>query len=137
MKRIEKDPLQKRVEITNWLLLLLLVAGSFLFFSRRFSLGVLLGGLISVVNFHWLYHNLLSVFEGEISRIRSAAMKRCLVRLAVTGVLLFGIISGDLADVIGLIVGLSVVVLAIMLTTLLTLMGTDYGKSVPPALKEL
>lgn len=130
MKRIEKDPLQKRLEITNWILLALLIAGSLLFFSPRFSLGIILGGLISVVNFHWLYHNLMSVFEGEISRLRSAVMRRYFIRLAVTAVLLFGIIAGDIADVIGLVIGLSVVVLTIVLTTVLTLMGTDL-KSLP------
>ncbi|MBU1744493.1 MAG: ATP synthase subunit I [Proteobacteria bacterium] len=121
MKRIEKDPLQKKLEITNWILLALMIAGSLLLFSPRFSLGIILGGLISVVNFHWLYHNLLSVFEGEINRLRSAIMRRYFIRLAVTAVSLFGIIAWDIADVIGLVVGLSVVVLTIVLTTVLTL----------------
>lgn len=121
MKRIEKDPLQRRLEITNWILLALLIAGGFVLCSVRFSLGIILGGLISVLNFHWLYHNLLSVFEGELSRLRSAVMRRYFVRLAVTAVLLFGIIAGDIADVIGLVIGLSVVVLNIILTTVLTL----------------
>lgn len=121
VKRIEKGALQKRLEITNWILLTLMITGSLLLFSARFSLGVILGGLISVVNFHWLYHNLLSVFEGEINRLRAAMMRRYFIRLAVTAVALFGIIAGDVADVIGLVVGLSVVVLNIVLTTVLTL----------------
>jgi len=121
VKRIEKDPLQKRLEITNWILLALLIAGSLLLCSPRFSLGIILGGLISVVNFHWLYHNLLSVFEGELNRLRSAVMRRYFIRLAVTAASLFGIIAGDIADVIGLVIGLSVVVLNIVLTTVLTL----------------
>ncbi len=128
--RIGKDPLQRRLEITNWVLLALLIAGSLLFCSTRFSLGIILGGLISVVNFHWLYHNLLSVFEGELNRLRSAVMRRYFIRLAVTTVALFGIIAGDVADVIGLVIGLSIVVLNIVLTTVLTLLGTDF-KSVP------
>lgn len=130
MKRIEKDPLQKRLELTNWILLALLIIGSLLLCSTRFSLGIIFGGLISVVNFHWLYHNLLSVFEGELGRLRSAVMRRYFIRLAVTAVALFGIIAGDIADVIGLVIGLSVVVLNIILTTVLTLLGTDL-KSVP------
>jgi hypothetical protein len=126
VKRIEKEPLQRRLEITNWVLLALLTIGSLLFFSVRFSLGVILGGMISVVNFHLLYHNLLSVFEGEITRLRSAMMRRYFIRLAVTAAALFGIIAGDIADVMGLVVGLSVVVLNIVLTTVLTLLGTDF-----------
>jgi hypothetical protein len=117
----EKDPLQKRLELTNWILLAVLLAGSLLLRSSRFSLGVLCGGLISIVNFHWLYRNLLSVFERHLNRARSALMLRYSLRLAVTALILYWVVSGDRVDVIGLIIGLSVVVLNIALTTVLVL----------------
>jgi ATP synthase I chain len=126
VKRIEKDPLQKRLEITNWILFAVLLAGSLLLRSARFSLGIILGGLISVVNFHWLYRNLLSVFANEMNRVRSAIMRRYYIRLAVTAVSLYWIISGNIVDVIGLVIGLSVVVLNIVLTTVLTLCHKNY-----------
>jgi hypothetical protein len=118
---VEKDPLQKRLELTNWALLATLVAGSLLLRSSRFSLGVLYGGLISIVNFHWLYRNLLNVFTKHSSQARKAILVRYYLRLAVTGLVLYWIISGNLADVIGLVIGLSVVVLNIILTTVLAL----------------
>jgi hypothetical protein len=118
---VEKDPLQKRLEITNWVLLAILVAGSLLLRSSRFSLGVLYGGLISIVNFHWLYRNLLNAFTKHPSQARKAILFRYTLRLAVTGLVLYWIISGNLADVIGLVIGLSVVVLNIILTTVLAL----------------
>jgi hypothetical protein len=118
---IEKDPLQKRLEIMNWILLAILVVGSLLLHSSRFSLGVLYGGLISIVNFHWLYRNLLNVFTKHPSQARKAILVRYTIRLAVTGLVLYWIISGNLADVIGLVIGLSVVVLNIILTTVLAL----------------
>jgi hypothetical protein len=117
----EKDPLQKRLELTNWILLAVLLAGSLLLRSARFSLGILCGGLISIVNFHWLYRNLLSVFERHLNRARSALMLRYSLRLAVTALILYWVVSGDRVDVIGLIIGLSVVVLNIALTTVLVL----------------
>jgi len=118
---IEKDPLQKRLEIMNWILLAILVVGSLLLHSSRFSLGILYGGLISIVNFHWLYRNLLNVFTKHPSQARKAILVRYYIRLAVTGLVLYWIISGNLADVIGLVIGLSVVVLNIILTTVLAL----------------
>jgi len=130
VNRTEKDPLQKRLELTNWILLAVLVAGSLFLRSTRFSLGILLGGLISIVNFHWLYRNLLSVFQKHLNRARTALMLRYYLRLAVTAIALYWIISRNLVDVIGLVIGLSVVVLNIVLTTILTIMGTDL-KSVP------
>ncbi|MBU1184584.1 MAG: ATP synthase subunit I [Proteobacteria bacterium] len=105
----------------NWILLAILVVGSLLLHSSRFSLGILYGGLISIVNFHWLYRNLLNVFTKHPSQARKAILVRYYIRLAVTGLVLYWIISGNLADVIGLVIGLSVVVLNIILTTVLAL----------------
>jgi len=98
-----------------------LTAASFLLRSSRFSLGLLCGGLISIVNFHWLYRNLLSVFAKHLHRARGALMIRYYLRLAVTAAVLYWLISGNLVDVIGLLIGLSVVVMNIVLTTVLTL----------------
>jgi hypothetical protein len=130
VKRTEKDPLQKRLEITNWILLAVLIAGSLLLRSGRFSLGILIGGLISIVNFHWLYRNLLSVFTKHLNRARAALMFRYYLRLAVTAIVLYWVISRDLADVIGLVVGLSVVVLNIILTTVLVLSRKNHLEEV-------
>jgi len=130
VNRTEKDPLQKRLEITNWILLAVLVAGSLFLRSPRFSLGILLGGLISIVNFHWLYRNLLSVFTKHLNRARSALMLRYYLRLAVTAIALYWIISRNLVDVIGLVIGLSVVVLNIVLTTILVLSRKNHVEDV-------
>jgi hypothetical protein len=117
----EKDPLQKRLDITNWIILAALFVGSLLLGSARFSLGILCGGLISVVNFHWLYRNLLSVFTNHLTRAKTALMIRYYIRLAVTALVLFWVISGRHVDVIGLVIGLSVVFMNIVLTTILVL----------------
>jgi hypothetical protein len=117
----EKDPLQKRLEITNWVILAVLVVGSSLFGTFRFSLGILCGGLISVINFHWLYHNLLGVFANHLARAKTAIMIRYYIRLVVTALVLFWVISGEHVDVIGLVIGLSVVFMNIVLTTILVL----------------
>jgi hypothetical protein len=121
VNRTEKDPLQKRLEITNWILLAVLVTGSLFLQSARFSLGILSGGLISIVNFHWLYRNLLSIFTKHLNSARVALMTHYYIRLAVTAFVLYWFISGNLVDVIGLVIGLSIVVLNIVLTTLLAL----------------
>jgi hypothetical protein len=130
VKRIAKDPLQRRLEVTNWALLAVLIAGSLLFRDLRFSLGILIGGLISIVNFHWLYRNLLSVFAKHLARARTALMLRYYLRLAITALVLFWVISDALVDVIGLVIGLSVVVLNIVLTTALVLSRKNHAEEV-------
>ncbi len=121
MDLIEKDPLQKRLERTNWIILAALAGSSLLLNTTRLSLGILCGGLISVVNFHWLYHNLVSVFIKHPDRARKAVLIRYYIRLAVTAFILFWVISGNLVDIVGLVIGLSVVSLSMILTTILVL----------------
>jgi len=118
VNRTEKDPLQKRLEWTNWILLVALVSLSLIVGSRRFTLGILFGGLISIINFYWLYRNLLSVFSKHLNRARMALMLRYYLRLTITAIVLYWIISRDMVDVIGLVTGLSIVVLNIVLTTI-------------------
>ena len=121
VNRIEKDPIQKRLEITNWIILAALVGASLLLGSSRLSLGLLCGGLISVINFHWLYRNLMSVFAKNPDGAKKAVLIHYYIRLAVTAFLLFWIISGDRVDIIGLVIGLSVVPLNMILTTIMVL----------------
>jgi len=127
---IEKDPLQKRLESTNWIMLVALVGSSLLLNTTRFSLGILCGGLISVVNFHWLYRNLMSVFTKDPNRAKKAILIHYYIRLAVTAFILFWVISGNLVDIIGLVIGLSVVPLNMILATILVLLKKNYIEGV-------
>ena len=52
MNTIVKYPLQQRLEITTWIILAVLFVVSFIFTAHAFYLGVLLGGFISILNFH-------------------------------------------------------------------------------------
>ena len=117
MNRTEKDPLQKRLELTNWIILGILTLISFFFMPHKFALGMLLGGFISVVNFHWLVRDLRKAFGSLSGKSNSAVKFKYYVRFAVTAIALYFIITGDIVDVIGLLIGLSTVVIAIVITT--------------------
>lgn len=117
MSRIEKDPLQKKLEYTNWIILGIFIILGFIFMPQRFALGMLLGSVISIVNFYWLGRDLRKVFSRLSERATSSMMFKYYIRFAVTAVVLYFIISYDLVDVIGLLIGLSTVVIAMVLTT--------------------
>ncbi|HYA12978.1 MAG TPA: ATP synthase subunit I [Syntrophales bacterium] len=118
MNHTEKDPLQKKLEIANWIILGILFLLSFIFMPYRFAFGMLLGGFISVVNFYWLGRDLRKAFSRLSERSNSSIMFKYYIRFAVTAVALYFIISGDLVDVIGLLIGLSTVVISIVFTTI-------------------
>jgi len=117
VNRTEKDPLQKRLELTNWIILGILTLISFFFMPGKFALGMLLGGFISIVNFHWLVRDLRKAFRSLSEKSNSGVMFKYYIRFAVTAIALYFIITGDIVDIIGLLIGLSTVVIAIVITT--------------------
>jgi MFS superfamily sulfate permease-like transporter len=128
---IEKDPLQRKLEILNWIILVLFVSISLLFFSTELTLGILLGGLISVGSFSWRQRDLRVVFRNLNERARSAIMFRYYIRFFVSAVLIYFIIANTSADVIGLLIGLSIVIINIFLTLLMNVMKkTDPGDKI-------
>jgi hypothetical protein len=119
-----KDPLQRRLEIVNWVMLGIFVLVSAFMFSPKFTLGVLLGGLISIVNYHWLYRDVKNVFQHLNDRAKSRIMFKYYIRFGVTAIVLFFIVSSQIVDVIGLLIGLSTVIINIVLTAIVALKKT-------------
>ena len=98
-----------------------MIAASLPFGSYRLTLGIAIGGLISVMNFRMLNGNLARFLAGDMHRLKAAIVRKHYFRMAATTVLLFLIISNDIADVVGLLIGLSLIVIDITLTTVLTI----------------
>jgi hypothetical protein len=96
-----------------------MTAASMILMSMNFTLGVVLGGLISILNFYWRQRDLMKVFSQGISlKTKSSVMFRYYIRFALTAVILFLIITRTPADVIGLVAGLSIVVINIVIQTI-------------------
>jgi chromate transport protein ChrA len=114
-----KDPLQKKLEARNWIGLGLLLTISVIFTPLNFTLGILLGGLISIANYYWLYLSLRNAFQQLSDRTKMTVMVKYYIRFAVTGIVLYLVITQTPANVIGLLIGLSVVVINIIVTTVI------------------
>lgn len=114
-----KDLLQRKIEIRNLIILGFLLFASLLIMPWRFTLGILVGGIISIVNLHWLGRDLRVIFSNLSGRAKSAMMIRYYIRMAVTAAVLYFIITGLPVDIIGLLVGLSLVVINIAVTAIL------------------
>lgn len=121
MNNIAKDPLQKKIEIANWIILAVLFTASLIFAPLKFALGVLIGGFISILNFHWLGHSLRGFFKNLSGNVKGPVIFKYFIRLAITAVVLYFLIAYDTVNVIGLLVGLSVVVINIIVTLITTL----------------
>ena len=121
MNLIVKDPLQRRIEIFNWIILAIVFIVSLIFSPIKLSLGVLLGGFISIVNFYWMDRSLRSAFEKNTGNIKGPVIGKYFLRLTLTAIVLYFLIANDTVHVIGLLIGLSVVVINIIVTLITTL----------------
>ncbi len=130
MNLIVKDPLQKKLEIANWIILAILFLPSLIFAPTKFYLGVLLGGFISILNFHGMELGLQGLFKNLSGNVKRPTMIKYFIRLALTAVVLFLLISTDTVDVIGLIIGLSVVVINMVFTVITTLAKKKFMEEV-------
>ena len=136
MNPIVKDPLQKRIELANWITLAIifsiaLIFSLFKFVSLEFALGILLGGFISIVNFFWMERSLRKFFGRNTDYIKGyQIVGKYILRITVTGIVLYFLIAYKTVNVIGLIIGLSVVVINIIMTAIISLTKTNFVKEV-------
>ena len=100
----------------SWVILLVLTLISFFFTSTSLTLGVILGGVIAIINFDVLQRNILRTFPAN----GGAKVKKIFVigifylRFLVLGAVIYFLIRLGWVDPIGLTVGLSTVVFSII-----------------------
>lgn len=121
--KFEKAPLLRRMEKRNWFILIGMLVFSFSFLSSGFSLGILIGGLLSILSYYWLHQIVKRAIICQPATAKATLLIWYYIRLLSVGVVLYFVISRKWVDPIGLLVGLSVVVLSILFTTI-----RDYKK---------
>ena len=116
----------RTLKLANWTVLALLVALGYLWQGPKFGLGVLVGGLVAVVNFHWLHHNLKGLLdassrlpEEEQGPSKALFAGRQILRFFVVLAVLFVSLRQEWVNVFGLLAGLSTTVLTLMLVAVI------------------
>ena len=130
MNLIVKDPLQKRIEITNWIILAVIFIPSLFLAPLKFSLGILLGGFVSIVNFHWMARGLRGIFQNLQGNPKGTVMVKYYIRLDIMAVVLYLLIANNVVDIIGLLIGLSVVIINILATMIIALAKKNFIEEV-------
>ncbi len=113
---IKDEALLKRIEQFNWVLLALLATGSFVFFSRKFSLGVLVGGILAIANFYLMKRSLLRALDPQRKgKTRFAYLLKYYLRFAALGLMIALLLIKGWVSPFGMLLGLSIIVLGIAL----------------------
>ncbi len=103
-----------------WILAVLVVAG-FLHRGPGVSVSILIGGLLALLNHHWMVAGIDAVLGTPTSQKRGLAMLKYVLRLILILGTLFAMIHFSFLSLLGAIVGLSILVLAGMLEALIRL----------------
>jgi hypothetical protein len=110
----------------RWLLAILTLSGA-LFWSLGGALSIFVGGLLALLNLHWLtlsVDRILGVGRGAETEIsQSRLLAGYLGRLILILVGLFAIINFSFLSLLGALLGFSVVVAAGFLEALLLVLG--------------
>lgn len=107
----------------NWLLLVVSGLVAVMTTPMSFYLGVMAGGFIVAVNFHLLKRTVTqTICLDRVSQKGRSLMGEVLVkyfiRFAVSGIVIFLLISNHMVHPLGLLAGLSLVVASVFLVTL-------------------
>lgn len=113
------EALIKRVEHFNWILLAVLTSGSFAFLSRKFALGVLIGGLLAISNFFMMKRNLRRALDPQRrGRSRLFYLLKYYLRFAALGLIIALLLIKGWVSPFGALLGLSIIVFGIALVGL-------------------
>ena len=113
-------------------LLVLLISGfaSHFFLSRAHTMGIILGGLLIMANFHVFQHIIRRAFspEGVMQNVKKAVIAKFVFRLLGLGIIMYLLITPGWVDPIGLTIGLSTVVISIVSFGIKTALKTRTGE---------
>ena len=114
-----------------WTMALVAVAGSlagFLLVSRQFGVGVILGGILSFINYYWMKVSLKRLFDNAIAhgeKPRFLAV-RYFARYATLGAILTVVFLTETIPVVAVIAGLASFAGAIMIEGFIRLFSTFF-----------
>ncbi len=115
---------------SNWILLLSAVAVGLLQFRLHFTLGILAGGLIAVLNYRLLARTLNSSLRSPNSDSIRSIIGKYYLRFIASGIVICLLFAGHCVDPLGLLVGLSVVAASILAATAVELTKLIFKEAV-------
>jgi flagellar biosynthesis protein FlhB len=112
-----------------WITLATLTLLGWLWSGREIALGILVGGLVTVLNFHVMAHVLSSTLNRQWEspeEVQTAGRQavsfmtlKYVLRFTVLAVIIFLLVKNGWVNIFGLVVGLSTVVLTLMVLGIL------------------
>jgi hypothetical protein len=121
-----------RLDAFNWGMLFSLGVVSFATMSHKFTLGVIIGGLMVIANFYLLQQTIRQAFspDGVLHVKKASIIAKFYLRLAAMGVIIYILIGRQWIHPVGLAIGLSVVVFSIVSFGAFLIWKTSSGEAI-------
>lgn len=112
---MEWDLIYGDLKKKNWIILLFFSSISYFTLSPSHTLGIIVGGLVSIANFAFMQHALKKAFGTDCRRKakKISIFLYYYFRLLILGIVIFFLLKYQWVNPVGLILGLSTVVVAI------------------------
>jgi len=124
MTAINEDTLYALIIKRCLVVLAVLTVVGFAGFSIQVGLGILVGGIIAVINFLWMRNALQRTLGLQPANPARYAFMRFLSRMTILGVVLYFVLTSPWFSVAGLLVGLSIVVINIIAVSVYSALHT-------------
>lgn len=110
------EEIYRSLKIRNWIILLGFSLISTFLMSHSFTLGIILGGLVIIINFRLFQSTIRRVFspDGVMEGMKIRIILKYYFRLLALGIIIFILITRLRVDPVGLAIGLSTVVFSII-----------------------
>jgi len=119
----------RTMKITSWIVLAVLTLLGWISLGFEFALGILVGGLLAVLNFHAMAHVLSSTLNHQWAdkaewqtagrQAVSFMTLKYILRFTILAVIIFFLVKNGWVNIFGLVVGLSTVVLTLIILGIL------------------
>ena len=109
------EKIYKDLRLRNWIVLLVFSSISFFLMDNSLTLGIILGGLIIILNFRLFQNTIRRAFlpEGMMKGMKVIIILKYYFRLLALGIIIYIFVVKGGIDPIGLAIGLSTVVISI------------------------
>ncbi len=117
----------RRILWTMGAVALFVSLAGFIFVSWQFGLGVVLGGILSLINYYWLKISLKKIFDQAAGGLKPRFLAvRYFARYLTLGVILLIIFLTKTVPIVAVILGLASFALAIVVEGLIRLFSTFF-----------
>lgn len=113
--RITEDNILSVLQVSNWVLLSLMVVAGLFLGSVPLAGSILAGGLLAILNYHWLLSVLIRVLQLPVKEAGRFAQVRFVLRMTILAFILWSLITHVGISITGLLLGLSITVINIII----------------------